>query len=240
MKLKEVNYWDNYMSTLCNASLPEELVKVTEEKQLEDSWEVPGLQRNLEQSAEPLRKWELGQSKGLNPSVGFQHHRKLAFSPWSKATLCVLGPGQTSWKGPVFCSHVAPPVWCPQLGCRAGDIPDFPKKQHGGGFCRLLHQQEFLLCHRNNQELQKRCNALLRAEQCGSPGWWVLLLCCFQDVDPGKRLWSKRIWVPGSWTALLIKSGYEIIRSWQQQCLLIVTACSEFVTQLSYTGTKCS
>lgn len=31
-------------------------MKVTEEKQLEDSWEEPGLQRNLEQSAEPLRK----------------------------------------------------------------------------------------------------------------------------------------------------------------------------------------
>lgn len=31
-----------------------------------------------------------------------------------------------------------------------------------------------------------------------------------------------------------------MIPSWQQQDLLIVTACSECVTQLSYTGTKCS
>lgn len=69
------------MSILYNAPLPEELVKVTEEEQLEHSWEVPGLQRNVEQSAEPLRKCELGQSKGLNPSVRFQHPRKFAFSP---------------------------------------------------------------------------------------------------------------------------------------------------------------
>lgn len=31
-----------------------------------------------------------------------------------------------------------------------------------------------------------------------------------------------------------------MICTWQQQYLLIVTACSEFVTQLNYTGTKCS
>lgn len=56
MKLKEGYYWDNNMAILCNASVPEELVKVTEEKQLEESWEVPGPQRDLEQAAEPLRK----------------------------------------------------------------------------------------------------------------------------------------------------------------------------------------
>lgn len=36
------------MSIFCNASLLEELGKVTEEKQLENSWEAPGMQRNLE------------------------------------------------------------------------------------------------------------------------------------------------------------------------------------------------
>lgn len=36
------------MPILCNASLPEELMKVEEEKQLENSQEVQGLQREFE------------------------------------------------------------------------------------------------------------------------------------------------------------------------------------------------
>lgn len=111
------------MSNLCNASLPEQVVKVTEEKQLEESWEAPGLQRDLEQAAEPLRKWELGQKKALNPSVGFQHHRKFAFSPWSKAILCGLGPG-----GSILCCVL---TGLPQAGLK---FLISPKKQQGGGF----------------------------------------------------------------------------------------------------------
>lgn len=133
MKLKEVNYWDNYMSTLCNASLPEELVKVTEEKQLEDSWEVPGLQRNLEQSAEPLRKWELGQSKGHNPSVGFQHHRKLAFSPWSKATLC-FGPRSDELGGSCVLFSRGSPSLVSTAGLQSRRYPWLPQKAARWGF----------------------------------------------------------------------------------------------------------
>lgn len=125
------------MSIFCNASLLEELGKVTEEKQLENSWEAPGMQRNLEWSAEPLRKWELGQNKGLNPSVGFQQHRKFAFSLWSKAILCALGPGRIKWEGPVLCSHrTRVHSWVADFCkyCKYSWFP--PKSSWVGGFCR--------------------------------------------------------------------------------------------------------
>lgn len=104
------------MSILCKAS---------EEKQLEDSWEVPGLQRNLEQSAEPLRKRESGQSKGLSPSLGFQHHRKFPFSPDEKP-LSVLWV-QLRPRGSVLV------VFCVLLST-AGCNPDFPQKAAPWGF----------------------------------------------------------------------------------------------------------
>lgn len=98
MKLMGVHYW-NSMSGLCNASLPEELIKVKEEEQPGGARAAVRIWNNLQN---PWRN-ELGQSKGLSPSVLFQHCWKFAFSLWSKATRCVLVPSQTSnWKGPVL------------------------------------------------------------------------------------------------------------------------------------------
>lgn len=102
------------------------------------SWRTAGRYQGCrEQSAEPLRKWELGQNKGLNPSVGFQHHRKFAFSPWSKSILCDLCPGQTKWEGPVLCSYRVVSTAGLQIFCKYCKYSWFSQKAaRWGFFCR--------------------------------------------------------------------------------------------------------